>query len=76
MTLKYRIMSSLYFRPIIDWSAVNAITTLIHNEEKVFNGKYILMALVFDIKEAFDRVTEKQLILYLYKQNILLSLIC
>lgn len=44
--------------------------------EKAFNEKHILTALAFDIKGAFDRVTEKRLIQRLYEQNIPLPLLC
>lgn len=62
MTLKYHIVSSFHFIAISGWSVVKAVTTLIHNMEKVLNGKCIFMLLAFDIKGVFDRVTEKQLI--------------
>lgn len=75
MALKYRIVSSLYFGAIAGRSAVDAATTLTHDVKKAFNEKYILTALAFDIKGAFDRVTEKRLIQRLYEQNVPLLLI-
>lgn len=75
MALKYRIVSSLHFGAIAGRPAVDATAILTNDVQKTFNKKYILTALAFNIKEAFDRVTEKRLIQRLYKQNILLPLI-
>lgn len=76
MTLKYCIVSSHHFGAIAGWSAIDTTITLTYDVKKTFNKKYILIALAFDIKEAFDRMIKKRLIYHLYEQNLSLPLIC
>lgn len=59
MALKHYIVNRFHFGAIASQSVVNAAKTRTHNVKKTFNKKYIFTALAFDIKGAFDMVTEK-----------------
>lgn len=68
-------MSPLHFGAIARRSAVDAAATLTHDVEKAWQEGEVLTALAFDIKGAFDTVTEKRLIARLWEQNIPLPII-
>lgn len=73
--MKYEIFSPLHFGTTPRRSAVDAAATLTHDVEKAFQDQEVLTALAFDIKGAFDRVTDTRLIQRLWKQNIPISMI-
>ena len=73
--LKYKLFSPFHFGATPRRSAVDAAATLTHDIEKAFFDKEIMSALAFDIKEAFDKVTDGRLVIRLWEQGIPLSLI-
>lgn len=75
LALKYKLFSLLHFGATTRRSAVDAAATLTHDVEKAFQDHEVLTALAFDIKGAFDRVTNTRLIKRLWEQNIPLSII-
>lgn len=62
LALKYKLFSPLHFGAISRCSAVDAATTLTCNVEKAFQNQEVLTVLAFEIKGAFDKVTDKRLI--------------
>ena len=56
-------------------SAVDAASTLTNDVEKAFQDQDVVAALAFDIKGAFDRVTDARLIKWLWEQDIHLPMI-
>lgn len=62
IALRYQLISPLHFGAISGRSAVDAAATLTYNVERAFGKKGILTAPAFDIKGAFDCVTETRLI--------------
>lgn len=62
IALKCEIFSPLHFGATPRQSAVDAAATLTHDVEKAFQDQEVLSALAFDIKEAFERVTDARLI--------------
>lgn len=75
IAIKSRLVSPTHFGAIPGRSAVDAACTLPHDVERAWEKKEILTALAFDIKGAFDTVTEKRLTKRLWEQKILLPLI-
>lgn len=75
IALKYRIFSPLHFGATPRRSAVDAAATLTHDVEKAFQDQEVVTALAFDIKGAFDRVTEDRLVKRLWEQDIPLPMI-
>ena len=75
IALKFRLINPLHFEAISGQSAVDTTSTLTHDVEKAWEQEYILTALAFDIKGAFDELTKEKLTQRLWQQNILLSLI-
>ena len=61
IALKSRLISFLHFGAIPGRSAVDAAATLTHDVEKAWENSKVLTALAFDIKGAFDTVTEEKL---------------
>lgn len=75
IALKYQLISPLHFGAISGRSAVDAVATLTQDVERAFGKKEVLTALAFDIKGAFDCVTETRLTWRLKEQGIPLKLI-
>lgn len=73
--LKSRLVSPTHFGAIPGRSAVDAACTLTHDVERAWEKKEILTALAFDIKGAFDTVTEGRPTKRLWEQQIPLPLI-
>lgn len=69
------LVSPLHFGTIPGRSAVDAACTLTHDIERAWGKKDILTGLAFDIKGAFDTVTEERLIQRLWEQRIPLPII-
>lgn len=67
IALKYNIFSPLYFGATPRRSAVDNVATLTHDVEKVFQDQEVVTTLVFNIKGAFDRVTEDRLVKWLWE---------
>lgn len=75
IALKHGLISPLHFGAIAGRSAVDTAATLTHDIEKAFQSQEVLTALAFDIKGAFDRVSESRLTKRLWEQNIPITLI-
>lgn len=75
IALKNGPISSLHFGAFPGRSAIDATATLTHDVEKAFENHDVLTALAFDIKGAFDRVSEKRLVQRLWEQKIPLPLL-
>ena len=75
LALKYKLFSPLHFGATPRRSAVDAAAMLTHDVEKAFQGREVVTTLAFDIKGAFDRVTDARLIKRLWEQNISLPMI-
>ncbi len=75
IALKHFLISPLYFGDIAGRSTVGAAATLTHDIEKTFQNQEVVTALAFDIKGAFDRVSEARLTKKLWGQNIPITLI-
>ena len=73
--LKYKLFSPFHFGATPRRLAVDAAATLTHDIEKAFFDKKIMSALAFDIKRAFDRVTDGELVKGLWELGIPLTLI-
>lgn len=56
-------------------SAIDAAATLTHDVEKAFQDQAVVTALAFNIRGAFDRVTDARLVKRLWEQGILLTMI-
>ena len=72
---KYKLFSFFHFGATPLRSAIDAAATLTHNIEKAFFDKKIMSAIAFNIKGAFDRVTDGRLVKRLWEQGIFLTLI-
>ena len=75
LALKYRLFSPLHFGATPRQSAVDAAATLTHDVEKAFQDQEVMTALAFDIKGAFDKVTDSRLVKRLWEQGIPLAII-
>lgn len=75
LAFKNNLISPLHFGAIARRSAVDAASTLAYDIERSWEQKEILSALAFDIKGAFDTVTERRLSKRLWEQKIPLPLI-
>ena len=75
IAIRTRLISLIHFGAVARRLAVDVAATLTHDVEKAWQDYEVLTILAFDIKGAFDTVTEKRLIAYLWKQNILLPII-
>ncbi len=75
VALKHDLINLLHFGTIAGRSGVDAAATLTHDIEKAFQNQEVLTALAFDIKGAFDRVSEARLTKRLWEQNIPITLI-
>lgn len=67
MTLKYKLFSLFHFDVTPRRLAVDAAATLTNNIKKTFFDKEIMSVLAFDIKGAFDRVTDGRLVKMLWE---------
>lgn len=76
LALKNNLTSPLHFEAIARRSAVDKASTLAHDIERFWEQKLVLSAWAFDIKGAFDTLTEKRLSKRLWEQKIPLSVIC
>lgn len=75
IALKCKLFSPLHFGATPRRSAVDAAATLTHDIERGFQDREIMTVLAFDIKGAFDRVTDGRLVKRLWEQGIPLTLI-
>lgn len=57
--LKYKLFNFFYFGATPRHSAVDAVATFTHDIEKTIFDKEIISTLAFNIKRAFDRVTDR-----------------
>lgn len=58
IVVKYQLLGLLHFGAIVGGLKVNAAAILTHKVERVFGKNEISTALAFDIKKAFDYLTE------------------
>ena len=75
IAIRTRLVSPIHCGAIARRSAVDAAATLTHDVERAWQDSEILTALAFDIKGAFDTITEKRLTARLWDQNIPLPII-
>lgn len=70
IAIRTKLMSPIHFGAIARGSAVDAAATLTHDVERAWQDSEVLTTLAFDIKEAFDTITENRLTARLWEQNI------
>lgn len=75
MTLKNKLFSLFYFGTTPPQLAVDIAIIFIDNVKKPFCDKEIISVLAINIKQAFDKVIDRQVIKKLWEQGMLLSLI-
>lgn len=62
IAIKIRLISLIHFGVVAKRLAVDVVATLTHDLEKAWQDSKMLTVLVFDIKRAFNIVTEKKVI--------------
>lgn len=70
-----RLIGPKNFGAVVRHLAINTEVTLTHDIDNACQNSKVLTVLVFDIKRAFNFITEKKLTVQFYKQNILFPII-
>lgn len=60
--LKTNFFGKLHFGAIFSRCAVNVVVILTHNVKKAMQKQNMITALIFDIKAAFDNISQNKLI--------------